>query len=214
MDALNPSCPDSRVGTALLLLFRPWIEEVVLLPPVLGFLLPGAMRREGSGIVSCVSCFTVVLISGQHVSLSAPPTQHGLLVFSMPVSSCTGLLPVLPGIPGVAVPVAKLGAAAILIPACIALAGSSDAAASPRPMYAFISSSLTPLSRKMALSLLFSSSTLRAATCISMFASTPFCSHCRNLSSSSWRYSFRRARDRRWLSRMRSRCARPLEVGP
>jgi hypothetical protein len=56
----------------------------------------------------------------------------------------------------------------------------------------------------------FSARTALAAACISELASTPSCSHCRNLSSSSTRYSFRRARDRLWLSRTRSRWALAL----
>lgn len=53
----------------------------------------------------------------------------------------------------------------------------------------------------------FSSITLRAAPWISELASTPVSSHCRSRPSSSWRYSFLRARDRLWLSRMRARLA-------
>jgi len=52
---------------------------------------------------------------------------------------------------------------------------------------------------------LFSSTTRLAAVWISAEAATPAISHSRYLDSSSCRYSLRRARDRRWLSRMRAR---------
>lgn len=73
------------------------------------------------------------------------------------------------------------------------------------PVNASISFSLTPFVRNIALNLLFSAATRRAAACISAEANTPSCSQLRYLFSSSWRYSLRRARERRWLSRMRAR---------
>jgi len=70
-----------------------------------------------------------------------------------------------------------------------------------------ISASLRPCCLSSCRNLLFSSSTLRAADCISALASTPTCSQVRYFVSNSWRYSLRRARERRWLSRMRARLA-------
>lgn len=70
-----------------------------------------------------------------------------------------------------------------------------------------ISASLRPCCLSNCRNLLFSSSTLRAADCISALASTPTCSQVRYFVSSSWRYSLRRARERRWLSRMRAKLA-------
>lgn len=70
-----------------------------------------------------------------------------------------------------------------------------------------ISTSDMPVCVRSWRSLLFSSTTFLAAACISADASTPVCSQTRYRDSSSDRYSFRRARDRRWLSRMRARLA-------
>ena len=67
--------------------------------------------------------------------------------------------------------------------------------------------SLTPFRFSRPRSFLFSSATFRAACCISAEASTPCNSHWRNFCSSSWRYSFRRARDLLWLSRIRAKLA-------
>ena len=69
------------------------------------------------------------------------------------------------------------------------------------------SSGLTPCWASSRRKRRFSSITLRAAPWISELASTPVSSHCRSRPSSSWRYSFLRARDRLWLSRMRARLA-------
>lgn len=64
------------------------------------------------------------------------------------------------------------------------------------PIAATISESDTPCSWSSARNLRFSSKTLRAALWISADASMPSCSYSRSLASSSWRYSFRLARDR------------------
>ena len=72
---------------------------------------------------------------------------------------------------------------------------------------ASISSLETPFWFSRMRSFLFSSRTLRAAVCISDEASIPICSHTRHLVSSSCRYSFLRARERRWLSRILAKLA-------
>jgi hypothetical protein len=74
-------------------------------------------------------------------------------------------------------------------------------------MKASISASDIPLLLSRARNRRFSSNTFRAAACISAEASTPSCSHVRYFVSSSWRYSFLRARERRWLSRIRAKLA-------
>lgn len=75
------------------------------------------------------------------------------------------------------------------------------------PSSSLASSGLTPCWASSRRKRRFSSITLRAAPWISELASTPVSSHCRSRPSSSWRYSFLRARDRLWLSRMRARLA-------
>lgn len=69
------------------------------------------------------------------------------------------------------------------------------------------SSGLTPRRTRSMRRRLFSSATFRAAAWISALNSTPVCSHSLSRPSTSWRYSFLLARDRRWLSLTRARCA-------
>lgn len=83
------------------------------------------------------------------------------------------------------------------------LISSSLTSSGPTPCWA----SSMRSRRFSSFTLRFSSITLRAAPWISELASTPVSSHCRSRPSSSWRYSFLRARDRLWLSRMRARLA-------
>lgn len=70
-----------------------------------------------------------------------------------------------------------------------------------------ISASVTPFCLSKILNRLFSSSTRLAAAWSSADASTPTASQVRYLVSSSCKYSLLRARERRWLSRMRARFA-------
>jgi hypothetical protein len=70
-----------------------------------------------------------------------------------------------------------------------------------------IMSSPIPFLLSKSRSLVFSSATFRAALWISADASIPWISHCLKRFSSSWRYSFRRALDRLWFSRVRARLA-------
>ena len=77
----------------------------------------------------------------------------------------------------------------------------------PRARYPSMASSPTPCLFSRARSWRFSSATRRAASWISVAASTPWSSTRRRRASRSWTYSFLRARERRWLSRMRARFA-------
>jgi hypothetical protein len=141
------------------------------------------------------SCIVLRLVS----RLPAPPSipliirampclQHGLRVWSN-CSSCWAALLLLPNWPSINV---------LFIP--------EDC------KYASTLSSLTFHWVNRLRSFLFSSAALLAAVWISDEASIPWSSSCRNRVSSSWRYSFRRARERLWLSRIRARFAFSYEV--
>lgn len=133
--------------------------------------------------------------------------KEGFLSSASLLSSSAGqhlrLVPIIPASSGTGLSTARLP---VYNPPAETLP-SLDPPPSAPSIQASSSSSPMPFSRRNARSRLFSASTFRAATCISAVASTPSCSHFRNLSSSSLRYSFRRARERRWLSRMRARFA-------
>jgi hypothetical protein len=86
-------------------------------------------------------------------------------------------------------------------------AGSPGGATMPDWRNDSMLSSPMPCFRSRVRSFLFSSATFRAANWISVDASIPCSSQTRRRCSSSWRYSFRLARERLWLSRIRARLA-------
>ena len=88
---------------------------------------------------------------------------------------------------------------------------SNDLSVGP-PSAATMSASDTPRLSNSKRSFLFSSSTFLAAHWISAESSMPTCSQFRNLASSSWRYSLRRARER--PAQSVSACFRSRLVGP